>query len=88
MHENQKAKKKQKTAIFFLEVCLMELDQDKIINGVPDRILHSCPKPFWQRYCVTVKLCFKRTGLVSMPLKILGIVSVSYRFKKAGIAYP
>ena len=21
-----------------------------------DRILHSCPKPFWQRYCVTIKL--------------------------------
>ena len=37
---------------FFLEVCLMELDQSKVINGVSERIFHSCPLPFWQRYCV------------------------------------
>ena len=53
---NQSEEKAEKCN-FFLELCLMELDQDKIINCVPDRILHSCPKSFWQRCCVTVKLC-------------------------------
>ena len=48
---------KLKNANFFLEACLKELDQDKTINSVPDKISHSCPKPFWQRYCVTIKLC-------------------------------
>ena len=62
MYENLKkisieAKKKLKNAIFVSESILMELDQSKIINCVPDRILHNCPKPFWQRYCVTIKLC-------------------------------
>ena len=44
----------------------MELDQGKIINCVPDRILHSCPKPFWQRYCVTIKLLDGLNLLVSV----------------------
>ena len=35
-----KAKKKLINTTFFLEVCLMELDQGKIINCVLDRILH------------------------------------------------
>ena len=33
---------------------------------------------YWYRY----------RNLVSTPLKIVGIVSVSYRFEKAGIAHP
>ena len=46
MYENLKkmsikAKKKLKNTNFFLEVCLMELDQVKIINCVPERILHT-----------------------------------------------
>ena len=58
MYENLKkmsikAQKKQKS----MEVCLIELDQGKSINRVPDRILHSRPKPFLQRYCVSIKLC-------------------------------
>ena len=59
---------------FFLEVCLMGLAEAKIINCVPDRILHICPKPFLQQYCVT-KLCWYQ-NLVSILLKIAGIVSV------------
>ena len=49
MYENLKKmpiKAKQKNAGVFLEVCLMELDQGKI-NCVPDKILHSRPKPFF-----------------------------------------
>ena len=42
---NQSEEKAEKCD-FFLELCLMELDQGKIINCVPDRTLHSCPKPF------------------------------------------
>ena len=67
--------------IFFLEVCLMKLDKGKIIKCVPDRIFHSCLKPFWKR-CVTVKMCYttqtywyRYRNLVSIPLKIVGIVS-------------
>ena len=45
---NQSEEKAEKCK-FFLKVCLIELDQG--------RILHSCLKPFWQRYCVTIKLC-------------------------------
>ena len=41
-------KKKVKNVNFFLEVCLMDLDQDKIINCVPERIADSCLKPFWK----------------------------------------
>ena len=64
MYENpkkmsMKAKKKLINTTFSLEVCLMELDQRKIINYVLDRILHSYPKPFWKRQCVTVKMCYK-----------------------------
>ena len=67
----------------------MELDEGKIINCVPDRILHSRPKPFLQRYC------HNKTVLDGLNLLVLvskfGIdttISVSYRFKKAGIAHP
>ena len=56
MKTSIKVNKKLKNANLFLEVCLMELDESKIINCVPDRILHSSSKPFLQRYCVTIKL--------------------------------
>ena len=51
MYENLKkmsikAKKKLKNANSFLEVCLMELDQGKIINCVLVRILHSVQDHF------------------------------------------
>ena len=50
MHEDVKKisikAKKLENANFVQEVRLKELDQDKIINCVSDRILHSCPKPF------------------------------------------
>ena len=42
----------------------MELHQGKIINCVPDRILHSCPKPSCQRYCVTIKQCLNGLNLL------------------------
>ena len=59
MYENLKkmsikAKKKLKNA-FFMEVCLMDMDEKSSIV-FQDRIFHSCPKPFWQRYWVTIKL--------------------------------
>ena len=38
------SEEKAENAIFFPEVCLIELDQGKIINCVSDRILHSRPK--------------------------------------------
>ena len=73
----------------------MKLDKGKIVNCVPDRIFHSCLKPFWKRSCAAIKLCYmtetywyRYQNLVSIPLKIVGIVSVSYRFEKAGIAHP
>ena len=49
----------------FLEVCLVELDQGKTINRVPDRILHSCLKPFCNDI-VSQSNCarqFKLTGI-------------------------
>ena len=103
MYENLKkmsikAKGMLKNANSFLEVCLMELDQSKIINSVPDRILHNCPKPFSQRYCVAINCArrFKSTGIGieiwhryhRYRIDTIDIVSVSYRFKKAGIAHP
>ena len=70
----------------------MKMDKGKLINRVSDRIFHSNLKPFWKR-CVATKMCYtsqtywyRYRYLVS--LKIVGIVSVSYRFKKAGIAHP
>ena len=72
----------------------MELDQGKLINCVPDILFHSNLKPFWKR-CVATKMCYRSQtywyryrNLVSIPLKIVGIVSVSYRFEKAGVAHP
>ena len=46
---NQSEEKAENTIFFFLEVCLMELDQGKIINCVPDKIFPSYLKPFWKR---------------------------------------
>ena len=58
MYENlNQSEEKAENANSFLEACLMELDEGKIINCVPDRILHSHPKLFLQRYGVTIKLC-------------------------------
>ena len=96
MHENLKktsikAKKTLKNANFSLEVCLMELDQGKIINCVPDRIFLSTLKPF---VCHNKNVLYVSHLLVSASkfgidtTKIVGIVSVSYRFEKAGIAHP
>ena len=76
MYENLKkmsikAKRKLKNANFFLEVCLMELDEGKINNCVPNRILHSRPKPFLQRYCVTIRLnCARRFKLTGIGIEI------------------
>ena len=47
MKTSRKSKEKAENVNFVLEVCLMELDQDKIFNCAPDRILHSSPKPIW-----------------------------------------
>ena len=69
----------------------MELDQGKIINCVPDRILHKLSKTILATILCQNKTVLDRLRLlvsVSIPLTILGIVSVSYRFKKAGIAHP
>ena len=49
----------------------MELNQDKIISCVPDRIYHSCAKPFWQ-FLATI-LCHNKTVLHGLNL----LVSVS-----------
>ena len=48
--ENDCQSKRRKMRFFFLEICLIELAQGKIINCVPDRILHSRLKPILQRY--------------------------------------
>ena len=83
MKTSIRAKKKLKNANFFLEVlCLMELDEGKIINCVPDRILHSRPKPFLQRYCVT-KISVSKFGIDTIKNRWyrIGIVSVSYRYR-------
>ena len=86
-----KAKKTLKNENFFLEVCLMELDQGKIINCVPDIIFHSTLKPFM---CHNKNVLYVSNLLVSVSK--FGIdttknrwyhVSVSYRFEKAGIAH-
>ena len=63
----------------------MELDQGKIINCVPDRTFAQLSKAI-----LATMLCHNKTMLnglnllvsVSIPLRIVGIVSVSYRFKK------
>ena len=78
MKTSIRAKKKLKNANFFLEVlCLMELDEGKIINCVPDRILHSRPKPFLQRYCVT-KISVSKFGIDTIKNRWyrIGIVSI------------
>ena len=77
-----------KNANFFLEVCLMELDQGEIINCVPDRILHSCPKPFCQRYCQNKTVQDGLNVLVSVlkfsidptknPWYRIGIISIAH----------
>ena len=76
-------KAKQKNAIFFLEVCLMELDQGKIINCVPDRILHSRPKPFF----ATI-LCHNKTVLYGFNLLVsvskFGIATTKNRWYRIG----
>lgn len=58
------SEEKAENVIFFLEVCLMELDQGKIINSVPERIFHSCPEQFWQRYCVPTKILLDGSNLL------------------------
>ena len=85
MKTSIKAKKKLKNANLFLEVCLMELDKGKIINCVPDRILHSCPKPFLQRYCVTLKTVLDGLNLL-VSLSKFGIVTTKNRWYRIGIA--
>ena len=62
----------------------MKLDKGKIINcpqlskTIMETIMchNKMTQTYWYRY----------RNLVSIPLKIVGIVSVSYRFEKAGIA--
>ena len=81
-----KSEEKAENVNFFLEVFLMELDQSKIINCVLDRILHSCPKPFWQQYCVNKTVPDGLNLLVSVskfgidttknPWYRIGIVSI------------
>ena len=95
MYENLKkmsvkAKKKLKNENFFLEVCLMELDKARssIVFQVEYCTVASktiLATILCHRYCVIVN---RYRNSVSIPLKIVGIVSVSYRFKKAGIAHP
>ena len=56
----------------------MELDQGKIINCVSDRTLHSCPRPFWQRYCGL-------NLLVSVSVSKFGIDTTKNRWYRIGI---
>ena len=54
------SEEKAENANSFLEVCLMQLDQGKIINCVLVRILHSVQVQDHfgnDRYCVAKKLC-------------------------------
>ena len=88
MYENLKkmsikAKEMLKNANSFLEVCLMELDQSKIINCVPDRILHNCPKPFSQRYCVAIN-CARR--FKARVIRAIFFSQATQRFKFHRIA--
>ena len=63
----------------------MELNQDKIINSVPERILHSYVTA---KLCQTVQTYWHRyRDLVSMPLRILGIARYRIDLEKASIAY-
>ena len=62
-------KKKPKNVNFVLEVCLMELDQDKIINCVPDRINFAQ----LSKTIFVMVLCHNKTVLDSLNL----LVSVS-----------
>ena len=88
MYENLKkmpikAKKKLKNANFFLEVCLLKLDKGKIINCVPNRIFHSC------LYDSNLLVSVSKFGIDTTKNRWyrIGIVSVSYRFEKSGIAH-
>ena len=51
----------------------MDMDEKSSIV-FQDRIFHSYPKPFWQRYCVTVKLALDGLNiLVSVSKYGIGI---------------
>ena len=70
MYENLKkilikAKKNLKDANFFLEVCLMELDQGKIIICVPHRILHKLSETI-----LATILCHNKTMLNGLNLLV------------------
>ena len=88
MYENLKkrsikVKKKQKMRFVFLKVCLIELDQGKIVNCVPNRIFQSSKTIF-----ATI-LCRNKTVVDGLNLLVsvskFGIDTTKNRWYRIGI---